>query len=65
MTVKKKSKEHTNQLNVKLTDNDVKDLDELNKKFFANEATYSMLGRLLIRQGIKFYKEQQGTVNNG
>lgn len=48
---------HNNrQLNVKLTDDDTADIAAINKKFFEDEASNSMLGRILIRKGIQFYK---------
>lgn len=48
------------QLNVKLTEEDVVHLAEINKNFFENEAPNSMLGRILIRKGIQFYKNLKG-----
>lgn len=48
---------YTNQLNVKLTEEDMKSLAEINKEFFEDEASNSMLGRILIRKGISFYKK--------
>lgn len=44
------------QLNIKLTDDDLKDINEINHMFFENEATNSMMGRILVRKGIQFYK---------
>lgn len=32
-------------------------IKEINKDFFENEASNSMLGRILIRKGIQWYKE--------
>lgn len=46
---------YTNQLNIKLTEEDIKHMAEINKEFFENEASNSMLGRILLRKGIAFY----------
>lgn len=45
------------QLNVKLTELDMLQIKEINNNFFENEASNSMLGRILIRKGIQWYKE--------
>jgi hypothetical protein len=47
---------HDNQLNVKLTDEDMLAIDEINKEVFDNEISDSTLGRILIRRGIKTFK---------
>lgn len=47
---------HTKQLNVKMTEEDSKDIQNINRDFFEGEATNSMLGRVLLRKGIQFYK---------
>lgn len=44
------------QLNVKMTEEDLKDIQNINRDFFEGEATNSMLGRVLLRKGIQFYK---------
>jgi len=46
------------QLNVKLSEQDMEQIREINREFFENEASNSMLGRILIRKGIKFYQER-------
>ncbi len=46
---------YEHQLNVKLTEEDMKNIFEINKTFFENEASNSMLGRILIRKGITFF----------
>jgi hypothetical protein len=51
------NQEYKQQLNVKLTDEDMKIIKEINKDFFENEASNSMLGRILVRKGIAFYKK--------
>jgi len=48
---------NTRQINVKLTEDDVKDVNDINKSFFENEASNSMIGRILLRKGIAFYKK--------
>ncbi len=45
------------QMNVKLTETDVADIKQINDDFFEGEATNSMLGRVLLRKGIFFYKK--------
>lgn len=45
------------QMNVKLTETDVIDIKQINDDFFEGEATNSMLGRVLLRKGIFFYKK--------
>lgn len=45
------------QMNVKLTDADVQDIKAINDDFFEGEASNSMLGRILLRKGIFFYKK--------
>ena len=47
---------HSIQLNVKLTGDDMKDINDINQEFFENEITNSTLGRILIRRGIKSFK---------
>lgn len=46
-----------NQLNVKLNDQDIRNIVQINKDFFEEEASNSMLGRILIRKGIAFYNK--------
>lgn len=48
---------YEHQLNIKLTEEDMKNIFEINKVFFENEASNSMLGRILIRKGITFYQK--------
>lgn len=48
---------YTSQLNVKLTEEDMRNITEINKDFFEDEASNSMLGRILLRKGIAFYKK--------
>lgn len=45
------------QINVKLTEDDVKDVNFINNMFFEGEASNSMIGRILLRKGISFYKK--------
>ena len=45
------------QLNIKLTEEDMQKIKEINAKFFENEASSSMLGRILVRKGIAFYDD--------
>lgn len=47
----------TKQINVKLTEDDVKSIDDINLSFFEGEATNSMIGRILLRKGIQFYQK--------
>ncbi len=49
--------ENKHQLNVKMTEDDAKAMEEINKDFFEGEATNSMLGRIILRKGIAFYKK--------
>lgn len=48
--------DHSEQFNVKLTKEDTAQIKEINKDFFENEASNSMMGRILIRKGIQFFK---------
>ena len=48
---------HKRQLNVKMTEDDAKAMEEINKDFFEGEATNSMLGRIVLRKGMAFYKK--------
>ena len=48
--------QHSFQLNVKLTGDDMQDIMDVNKEFFDNEITNSTLGRILLRRGIKTFK---------
>jgi hypothetical protein len=45
------------QLNIKLTEEDMKEINEINKLFFENEASLSMLGRIILRKGFQAYKK--------
>lgn len=49
--------QHGHQLNIKLTSNDMKDIMDINQEFFDNEITNSTLGRILLRKGIKSFKD--------
>jgi hypothetical protein len=49
--------DHKRQLNVKMTEDDAKAMEEINKDFFEGEATNSMLGRIILRKGMAFYKK--------
>ncbi len=49
--------EHKHQLNIKLTDEDVKDMEEINKDFFDGEANNSMMGRIILRKGMAVYRK--------
>lgn len=44
------------QLNIKLTATDMVDIRDINKEFFEDEITNSTLGRILLRRGIKTFK---------
>ena len=48
---------YDNQINVRLNDEDIIDLKDINEYFFEGELSSSMLGRILIRKGIKYYKQ--------
>jgi hypothetical protein len=48
---------NSKQINVKLTEDDVGNIDNINRDFFENEASNSMMGRILLRKGIQFYKK--------
>lgn len=52
------SENHTQQLNIKLTKEDMQNIDEVNKSFFYNEISKSTLGRILIRKGIEFFNKK-------
>lgn len=45
------------QLNVKMTKEDENHMKDINQSFFENEASSSMLGRILLRKGIEFFKK--------
>ena len=47
---------HEKQLNIKLTELDMNDILDIKQEFFDNEITNSTLGRILIRRGIKSFK---------
>ncbi len=51
------------QLNVKLTAEDKKEIDSINKDFFEGEATDSMMGRVLLRKGIQFYNKLRNSLD--
>lgn len=48
---------HTFQINIKLTDEDMRHIININQKFFDNEITNSTLSRILLRKGIKYFKD--------
>lgn len=50
------NKECKEQFNIKLAKDDIEQIDEINADFFEKEASHSMLGRILIRKGIQWYK---------
>lgn len=52
------NKDHKNdeQLNIKLTKTDDADIEQIRTDFFEGEASRSMVGRFLIRKGIRWYK---------
>lgn len=54
---------HEKQLNVKLTKVDEQDIKEINDEFFEGEASKSMMGRVLLRKGIHFYKKLSNSMN--
>jgi hypothetical protein len=45
------------QINVKLTDEDVKDANDISKRHFGGDVSGSQLVRILMRQGMKWYAE--------
>ena len=45
------------QLNIKLSAEDMFALNEINEDFFYKEIPNSTLGRILIRRGIKYFKD--------
>jgi len=53
----KTKQDHKYQLNIKLTDEDVKDMEEINKDFFDGEANDSMMGRIILRKGMAVYRK--------
>lgn len=55
--ISKEKEEKKSQINIKLTETDVQDIKSINEDFFEGEATNSMLGRILLRKGIFFYKK--------
>jgi hypothetical protein len=46
-------KKFNHQINVRLTDEEIKAMDALNQSIFKGEANYAMLCRFLIKEGIK------------
>ena len=52
----KENSQFDKQINVKLTDNDMKEINFINSNFFENEASNSMIGRILLRKGIAYFK---------
>ena len=48
--------QHSFQINVKLTGDDMQDIANVNEEFFDNEITNSTLARILVRRGIKSFK---------
>ena len=52
----KENSQFDKQINVKLTDNDMKEINFINNNFFENEASNSMIGRILLRKGIAYFK---------
>lgn len=44
------------QVNVRLTGEDMSEIEEINITFFEGELSNSTLGRILIRKGIQWYK---------
>jgi hypothetical protein len=47
---------YTYQLNIRVSASDLEDINNINEEFFENEITNSTLGRILLRRGIKTYK---------
>ena len=45
------------QINIKLTEDDVNDVNLINQAFFEGEVSNSTIGRILLRKGIAFYKK--------
>ena len=45
------------QVNIRLTEDEVKAIDDLNKSVFGGEANYAMLCRFLIKEGMKNMKD--------
>ena len=47
---------YTRQLNIRITNEDLEAIKHINNTLFEGECTNSMLGRMLIRKGIQWYK---------
>lgn len=54
---------YTKQINVKLTEEDNKEIHDINGDFFEGEASNSMMGRILLRKGIQFYKKLRNSID--
>lgn len=50
------------QINIKITEEDSSQISDINKYFFENECSNSMIGRMILRKGIKFYKQLQNNL---
>jgi hypothetical protein len=48
---------NSEQLNIKLSKEDMQNVKDINAEFFEGEASSSMMGRILLRKGIQFYKK--------
>lgn len=44
------------QLNVRLSEKDIEEINTINNTLFEGECTNSMMGRILIRKGLQWYK---------
>jgi hypothetical protein len=47
------TKKYNHQFNIRLNDEEVKAIEELNKLFFKGEGTYAMICRYLIKEAVR------------
>ena len=52
-----KNSKFENQINIKITAEDSKEIEKINDDFFEGEMPDATLGRVLLRKGIQFYKK--------
>jgi hypothetical protein len=50
---------YPNQVNVKLTDLDIKEVKAVNDKYFGGDASMSMLIRVLVRKGFEWFAKEK------
>lgn len=51
--------DYCKQINVKLTEEDMRHINDINRDFFDKEITTSTLGRILLRKGIKLFRNSK------